>query len=179
MWTLKEEKDGKRFYENPNTGSKCITEKIYSDKDGNDWFGFINLIALPFVRNFAAQKITSLWVLGLRKDDIDNYIIESKAILNSNDKEKYEKAYANVLEFEKKSLKETDPLKQQSALLPVFFLLNDELIDSFENSLQLRKLSLLESDPALHSFLLSKQLSNIEHYTNDLRSIIANHPAQV
>lgn len=168
MWNLSETKGEERIYQNSVTGSKCITKKVYTDKEGNRWHQFSDLMTLPFTRNFAATKISSLYSLGLSKDDLTGHIAALKSLLKSEDKEKYEKAYAEVLDFEAKALNATDAIKQITSLVCVYFLLNDEPIDSFENSLQLKKMTLIESDIEMHSFFLQRQTEATELYTKRL-----------
>lgn len=168
MWQLTTQENNKRIYTNSTTGSKCITEKLYTDKDGNDWFGFQDLMNLPYTRQFAATKISSLYALGLSKDDLSSHINGLKALLKSNDPEKYEKVFANVLDFESKANNATDAIKQMSSLVCVYYLLNDEPIDSFDNALQIKKMSLLEADINMHSFFLQQQIAATEQYTQHL-----------
>lgn len=171
MWNLQTEKDGKRTYTNSTTGSRCTTSKLYTDKEGNDWFGFHNLTEIPYTRQFAATKISSLYALGLSKDDLSEHINGLKKVLKSDDKEKYEKAFALVLDFESKANNATDAIKQMSSLVCVYFTINDEPIDSFDNNLQIKKMSLLEADFEMHSFFLKQQITATEHYMNFLNSI--------
>lgn len=171
MWNLQSEKDGKRTYVNSTTGSQCTTSKLYTDKNGNNWYGFDNLMAIPYTRQFAATKISSLYALGLSKDDLNQHIEGLKKILKSEDKEKYEKAYSLVLDFESKANNATDAIRQMSSLVCVYYMLNDERIDSFEQSLQLHKMSLLENDPDAHAFFLNRQMQDIERYTSFLSQI--------
>lgn len=171
MWQLKEENDSARLYVNSATGSRCSTKKLYTDKDGNSWYGFNDLMSLPYTRQFAATKISSLYALGLSKDDLNNHIAGLKTILKSEDKEKYEKAFSLVLDFESKASNATDAIKQMSSLVCVYYLVNDEQIDSFDNSLQIKKMALLEADTDLHCFFLSHQTSAIENYTQHLKLI--------
>lgn len=171
MWKLTNEKDGKRTYTNSATGSKCITEKLYTDKEGNDWYGFTDLLAMPETRRFHAMKVSSLYALGLSRVDLETHINAGKAILKSSDPEKYEKLYANFLDFESKANNATDAIKQMTGLTCVYFLISDELIDAFDGSLQLRKMSILESDINAQSFFLSRQIELTESYTNHLNLI--------
>lgn len=171
MWQLQTDENGKRTYSNSTTGSKCTTSKIYTDKEGNDWYQFDDLMTLPYTRSFAATKISSLYALGLSKDDLNSHISGLKTILKSDDKERYEKAYAIVLDFESKANAATDAIKQMSSLVCVYFTMNDEPIDSFENTLQIKKMSILEADPDAHAFFLSKQINLIEDYTKRLSLI--------
>ena len=171
MWKLESSSDNKRVYMNAATGSKCETTNTYTDKEGNKWWSFLDLTSMPYTRSFAATKITSLYALGLSKDDLTSHISGLKTILKSTDADKYEKAYANVLDFESKASNATDAIKQMSSLVCVYHLLNDELIDSFDNALQIKKMGLLESDPEMHNFFLRYQISITEKYTKFLNTL--------
>lgn len=171
MWKLQEQKDNKRIYSNHVTGSKCEQTMCYTDKDGNNWWHFDDLTALPYTRQFAATKISSLYALGLSKDDLSAHIAGLKTILKGDDKEKYEKAFANVLEFESKANNATDAIKQMSSLACVYYTLNDEPIDSFDNNLQVKKMSLIEADIDMHVFFLARQTNATQRYTEHLKLI--------
>lgn len=164
MWKLTNEKDNQRFYDNSLTGEKCSTSKVYQDKEGNEWWGFDNLIQLPFTRNLASTRITALYTLGLSKDDLNNHINGLKTILKSDDKEKYEKAYSFVLDFQQKAETATDAIKQIASLVCVYFLLNDEYIDGWDNNLQIKKMGILEHDLDAQGFFLNEQINRIERY---------------
>src|SRR5678816_2659139 len=116
MWEIESENNGRRIFFNKDTGSRCVTVKQYVDKEGNDWHCFEDLTSIPYTRSFAATKISSLFALGLSKDDLNTHINGLKTILKSNDSDKYEKAYANVLDFENKANNATDAIKQMTAL---------------------------------------------------------------
>lgn len=164
MWNLKSDTDGKRKYVNSLTASECTISKLYTDKEGNAWYGFDNLMVMPYTRQFQATKISALYQLGLSKDDLNGHIARSKTIAKSNDSEKYEKIYAEFLDFESKVSSATDAVKQMSSLVCVYYLLNDEKIDAFDNSLQIQKMSLLEADLDAHSFFLSRLITDMENY---------------
>lgn len=178
MWVLSTDENNQRTYTNSTTGGKCIQNMCYTDRQGNRWWEFSDLMTLPFTRNFAATKVSSLYALGLSKDDLSAHTSGLKAILKSADPEKYEKAFALVLDFEKKAENATDAVKQVSSLVCVYFTLNDEPIDSFEGNLQLKKMSILENDPEAHSFFLTRWIETIEDYSKHLRllSQIVSHP---
>jgi hypothetical protein len=180
MWKLSVEENNKRVYANSVTGSQSVQSMVYTDRDGNTWWQFVDLTAIPYTRNFAATKISSLYALGLSKDDLNNHISGLKSILKSNDPDKYEKAYANILDFETKANNATDAIKQMTALVCVYFTMNDEPIDSFDNNLQIKKMSLLEADVEMHTFFLQRQIDTTERYTQSLNllSQIAS-PTQV
>lgn len=172
MWQLQSEKDNRRIYQNTATRSECITTKCYTDKEGNNWFEFQDLASLPFTRNFAANKITSLYSLGITIEDATQFFAKHKSTLRSKDGgEKYEQAYAETLEFENKFKQATDPVKQMSSLVCVYYTINDEPIDSFSGDIQLKKMGLLESDPEMHSFFLKRQITLIERSQDILKRI--------
>ena len=168
MWQLKSENGNKRIYSNSATGRQCTMTKVFTDKEGNNWHAFDDLTSIPYTRNFAATKISSLYALGLSKDDLTGFISKQKAILKSSDQEKYEKAFALLLDFEGKATNATDAIKQMSSLVCVYFCLNDENIDSFDNNLQIKKMSLVEADPEMHSFFLTQLIDLTERYTTSL-----------
>lgn len=168
MWQLKTSNETKRIYVNSATGSVCTQTMCYTDKDGNKWFSFDDLLSLPYTRNFAATKVSSLYALGLSKDDLFGFINRGKELTKSNDKEKYEKLYAAFLDFENKANSATDAIKQMSALACIYYTLNDEPIDGFDNNLQIKKMSLMEGDLEMHSFFLKHQIEVTENYMKSL-----------
>ncbi len=168
MWKLETDTQGKRTYINDQTGSKCQMSICYTDKEKNSWYMFNDLFTIPYTRNFAALKVTSLFAAGLTADDLNGHISEMKKLLKSDDKEKYEKMYASVLDFESRIDSATSAIKQMTSLVCVYFTINDEAIDAFDGSLQMKKMALLESDPEMHSFFLSQQITLTENYTNRL-----------
>lgn len=178
MWKLSEEKGDKRIYINSLTGSRSVQTKVKTDNEGNSWFHFDDLTSLPHVRKFAGMKISSLYTLGLSKDDLSQHINGLKTILKSIDPDKYEKAYANILDFESKANNATDAIKQMSALTCVYFTMNDEDIDSFDQTLQAKKMAILEASPEMHSFFLSLQMQMNEQYHSFLNLIsqTVSHP---
>ncbi len=171
MWKLESDNGKERSYLNSATGTKSVMNLMYTDKDGNKWWSFSDLTAMPYTRNFAATKITSLYALGLSKDDLTSHISGLKTILKSQDTDRYEKAYANVLDFESKANNATDAIKQMSSLVCVYFTLNDEPIDSFDNNLQIKKMSLLEADIEMHGFFLKHQIGITERYSAFLNQL--------
>lgn len=168
MWQLKKDENNKRIYINSVTGSACTQTMCYTDKEGNKWYQFDDLMSLPYTRNFAATKISSLFAIGLSKDDLNSHIDGMKSILKSNDKDKYEKAYALILDFENKANNATDAIKQMSSLACIYFTINDESIDGFDNNLQIKKMSLMEADLEMHSFFLKQQITATENYMKSL-----------
>lgn len=178
MWKLSEEKEGKRIYVNSLTGSKSEQDFVQEDKEGNKWYHFRDLTSIPHVRKFAAMKISSLYTLGLSKEDLNHFISSMKTILKSQDSERYEKAYGTLLDFQSKAENATDAIKQMSALTCIYFTMNDEDIDSFDQALQAKKMAILEASPELHGFFLERQMEMNERYQNfsNLISEIASTP---
>lgn len=173
MWKLQAEKDNIRTYVNTTTNSTCQQRACYTDVEGNRWWEFNDLITIPYTRQFAATKITSLYALNLTPDDVSSFFNKHKATLKSNSPEKYERAYAEVIDFEDKYKAAIDPLRQMSALVCVYFTINDEQIDSFLGDVQAKKMNLLEVEPEMHSFFLKRQISLIENYKSFLSQTLA------
>lgn len=161
----------KRLYRNSVTNNECTQTMVYTDRDANQWWEFDNLTSIPYTRNFAATKISSLYALGLSRDDLTGFFTKHKATLKSSDPEKYEKAYAELLEFEAKAESATDAIKQMSSLVCVYYTINDEAIDSWDNNLQIKKMAMLEADIKMHTFFLTRQIDHTERYSNFLNSI--------
>lgn len=168
MWQLKSFSDTERLYFNPQTGSQSPMTLVKIDLDGNKWWRFDNLFMMPFSRQFAATKITSLYQLGLTKDDLAHHVNSLKALLKSSDKDKYEKCYGQLIEFENKAESATNAVRQMSSLVCVYYTMNNEDIDSFIDSVQYKKMAILEADQELHSFFLSDQIKLIENYNQHL-----------
>jgi hypothetical protein len=168
MWQLTSETDIKRNYRNDATGTTCSTSYVYTDVEGNRWFTFDNLFTLPFMRQFAATKISSLYQIGLSKEDIEGHINGLKTTLKSTDTDKYEKCYALVLDFESKFQDATNVIKQISALVCVYNMLEDERIDVFEPEVQERKKQILDVDLNAQAFFLRSQIERTEIYGNHL-----------
>ncbi len=152
MWELKKEEGKTRHYHNPITGSHCSTTFAYQDKEGNNWYSFDNLFTLPFMRQFAATKISSLYQVGLSKDDLTSHCKGLKDTLKSADTDKYEKCYALVIDFESKMEDATNAIKQIASLVCVYNVINDERVDLFDPTLQDYKMKLLEADLNAQAF---------------------------
>src|ERR1051326_7873545 len=90
-----------RIYLNSITNSECKTHVIYTDSLGQRWWSFVDLFQIPIIREVAARKVTDLYTAQVTKQDIDEHLEKMKEILKSTDGERYEKAYAEVLSFEK------------------------------------------------------------------------------
>jgi hypothetical protein len=56
-----------------------------------------------------------------------------------------------------------------TSLVCVYYTINDETIDSFDNNLQIKKMAILEADVEAHSFFLNKQVENTQRYTQSLK----------
>lgn len=144
-----------RVYRNTVTGVEVVTYHIYTDRQKNKWWTFEDLYALPFIRQLAAKKIIDLYGHGLALADILSYVNELKALVKSADPEKYEKAYAKLLELETLSTSTADPVKQCIGLCTVYILHDTEHPDAYTNDLQNIKMTTLSLDIDAQSFFLS------------------------
>lgn len=144
-----------RIYRNTMTENEVVTYLLYTDKLKNSWWTFEDLFALPFIRQLAAKKVLDLYGHGLALDDVKTISGEIKAILRSDSQERYEKAYAKVLELENLTETMADPVKQCIGLCTVYLLLNDEQPDVWTNHWSASKMTLLSLDIAAQSFFLN------------------------
>lgn len=159
-----------RLYRN-KAGAETKTSLIYTDKDGRKWFGFVDLFRIPVIRISMAQHISSLYGVGLSSKDLATWIKEEKALLKSNDPEKYEKLYAMILEKERIINYTADPVKQHLALCTVYVIAEDERIDYFDESIADEKLKLWLGMPEGVGFFLSWHNEHIQNYMKDLNEI--------
>lgn len=172
MWRLDNDKDGKRIYKNATTGSECTQTMCYTDKEGNQWWNFDDLRNIPETRIFVTEKISKLFLVNLTIFDLRKFATSFKTMLRSKDNgEKYEKCYNEVMQFESIFENAADPLRQLNALVPIYFTMNDEEIDSFVNDLQLKKMSIIEADMQMHAFFLKRQSYAMADYINFLDRI--------
>lgn len=144
-----------RTYKNTMTGSTISTYLLHTDSQGNGWWTFEDLFTLPFIRQLAAKKVLDLYGNGLALDDIKQHTTQLKAILRSNDGEKFDKAMAKVLELESLSETMADPVKQCMGLCTVYLMLNDEQPDVWTNQETAAKMTLMTLDTSLQSFFLN------------------------
>lgn len=144
-----------KTYTNSLTGGECVVYWLRRDILKNDWWAFEDLFALPFVRQLAAKNVIDLYGHGLALDDIKIITANIKATLRSQDAEKYEKAYAKVLELENLSETMADPIKQCMGLCTVYLLFNDELPDAWNNAVVSAKMTAMAHDIDSQAFFLN------------------------
>lgn len=143
-----------RIYSNAQTGTELVTYQLYQDKAGNTWWTFEDLFTLPFIRQLAAKRVIDLYGNGLALADIKAHTTQLKGLLKSNDAERYERAYAKVLELENLSEQTADPVRQCIGLCTVYLLLNDERPDVWTTAEQSVKMSHLALDLDAQAFFL-------------------------
>lgn len=144
-----------RTYVNTLTGTEISTYHLYTDAQGWRWWTFEDLFGLPFMRQLAAKKVADLYGHDLSLQDILAHTAQLKGLLRSQDAERYEKAYAKVLELETLSTAMADPVKQCIGLCTVYLLLEDEAPDVYFQPTQNRKLASLAVDVDAQAFFLS------------------------
>ena len=165
-----------RTWRNDTTGGEISTYLLTTDPGGNKWWAFENLYELPFIRTMAANKIVRLYGNDLLLEDILAHTKDLKALLRSSDGEKYEKAYAKVLELETLSTAMADPVKQCIGLCTLYVLVNDERPDAYVQSEQSYKMNLLALDVDLQTFFLRWWTEVMQQSGKDLKllSLIAS-----
>jgi hypothetical protein len=143
-----------RRYKNTLTGNELSTYLLKTDKSGNQWWSFVNLFELPFVRQLAAKKVLDLYGHGLSLEDVKTITGALKATLRSDSPEKYDLAMAKVLELEGLTETMSDPVKQCMGLCTVYLLLNDEQPDAYLQSYTNQKMTFMALDADLQAFFL-------------------------
>jgi hypothetical protein len=160
-----------RLYRNKQTGTELFTYLLYTDKDKRQWWTFEDLFTLPFIRQLAAKKIIDLYGHGLALTDIKGYTTQIKEVLRSNHSEKYEMAYAKILEMENLTETMADPVKQCIGLCTVYVLLGDERPDAYVQAEQNIKMSALALDIDAQAFFLHWWTDIMRRYGKLLKGI--------
>ena len=144
-----------RNYKNTMTGNDLTTYHLYTDKFGNTWWTFEDLFALPFIRQFTAKKVLDLYGNGLTLEDVKSITAQVKTILRSDSGERYEQAYAKILELENLTETMADPVKQCMGLCTVYLLFNDEMPDAWSNQVTSQKMTAMAHDLEAQAFFLT------------------------
>lgn len=158
-------------YTDDKTGTEVKITPIYKDKNGQQWFAFIDLHRVPYIRLAYGKHVTDLFTMGLGLKDILKWCEEEKAILKGDDPEKYEKLYSMVLEKERIARHTADPIKMHLSLCTIYVLEEGERIDWFDESISDRKFKLWAQDRDAAAFFLSWHTDRIQDYINPLIKI--------
>lgn len=176
IYVLEDETTGKkptRTYINTETQTRVKTSLIYTDKAGKKWWGFTDLFKIPYIRIAYARHISDLYTMGLSLKDILGWCEAEKKLIRSDDKEKYEKLYALILEKENLAKHTADPVKQSLALSTVYILADDEQVDFFDDSIAEKKMTEWNGDLNTVAFFLSWYTDCIRACTKDLQKLSA------
>lgn len=160
-----------RTYRNNKTGTETKLQHIYTDNEGEKWFGFTDLYKIPYQRMAMAKHITDLYTIGLSQKDILSWCDNLKTLARSNDAERYEKLYAKILEIENTVKFAADPVKQQLALCTVYILGSEERIDYFDESIATTKLERWKAFPDMVGFFLTWHTGHIQRSIKALQKI--------
>lgn len=159
-----------RTYRN-NQGNETQTTWIFQDASGKDWYGFVDLLKIPYIRMAYAQNITNLFTVGLSLNDVLKWCQEEREILRSGDADKIEKAIALTYEKERHCKQVADPVQQHLSLATVYVLEENERVDSFSESKSVEKLVLWKADPGAISFFLNWLTGHTQNYIQRLEKI--------
>lgn len=143
------------IYKNSITGSTMVTYLLYKDEHGNKWWTFEDMYTMPFIRQMTAKRVIDLYGHGLSKDDIKTITESMKVVLKSDSAEKYEQAYAKVLELDNLVETMADPVKQCMGLCTVYILLNDEMPDTWTQHVTSQKMAFMTMNLDLQAFFLN------------------------
>lgn len=160
-----------RVYRDDQTGTELVTYQLRRDKAGNVWWTFEDLFTLPFIRQLAAKKVLDLYGNGLALADIKAYTTTLKTLLRGAEPDKYERAYAKVLELEGLSETMADPVKQCIGLCTVYLLMNEERPDTYVQAEQSIKMSHLGLDVDSQAFFLRWWTGTMRHSGKVLKGL--------
>lgn len=161
-----------RIYKNGLTGNPLETYHLHTDKFGNTWWTFVDLFAVPFIRQFTAKKVLDLYGNGLTLDDVKSITAQVKTILRSdNNGEKYEQAYAKILELENLTETMADPIRQCMGLCTVYLLFNDEMPDAWSNQVNSQKMTAMAHDLEAQAFFLTWWTGIMRHSGKVLKGL--------
>lgn len=171
MYELQTETDTQRIYRSSETGTETQLNLLTQSKDGAKWWAFNDLLSIPYIRKEASAGITRYYGNGITDNDLDRIIASQKELLRGNDPEKYEKAYAGILELEALKKETADPMRQALGLCSVYILADDELPDVFSTSRTKQKIERWALEPELQSFFLTWFQDGMNAYTSLYDSI--------
>lgn len=171
MYQLQQQTDTKRTYRSSITGTEVSTYLLHTGQDGANWWAFEDLLNIPFIRKKAAEKLTQLYGAGITKEDLTKIVSTLKTLLRSQDPEKYERAYSEVLQLEEITEQTADPVKQSLSLCAVYILSDDEQVDTFSSTLTRDKMEKWALQTDLQAFFLNFLTSGMNAYTTLYDSI--------
>ena len=165
MYEIISKTENKRVYKSSITGTEVTTICIYTNEAGEKWWAFEDLLNIPLIRKKAAEKLTNLYGAGITKDDLEAIVQRLKEILKGSDKEKYERAYSEVLQIETMMASVADPVKQSLSLCSVYILSDAEQIDVFSFNTAKEKMDNWALDLKAQSFFLQWLTDGMSAYT--------------
>lgn len=160
-----------RTYKNQLTGNALTTYHLHTDIFGNAWWTFEDLFALPFIRQLTAKKVLDLYGNGLTLEDVKSITTQLKTILRSDSGERYEQAYAKVMELENLTESMADPVRQCMGLCTVYLLFNDEMPDAWSNQVASQKMTAMAHDLDSQAFFLSWWTDIMRHSGKVLKGL--------
>jgi len=160
-----------RIYVNSVKGDTLTTYFLRKDKFGHTWWAFEDIFQFPEMRQVAAKRITDLYGQGLSLIDITTITGQMKAVLKGNGADKYEKAYAKVLELENLTENIADPIKQNMGLCTVYLLMDDENPEIFSIKESNLKMAVLAEDPEGMAFFLEWWIALMKRYGTALNKL--------
>jgi hypothetical protein len=172
MYKLETETAEKRTYRSTITDTVIGTHLLHTGEDGKQWWAFDDLLQIPFIRKKAGEKVTQLYGTGLTKEDLNNFVAKTKAVLKSDDAERYEKAYSELLQLEAIVNETADPVKQSLSLCAVYILADDEQVDAFSFAAAIEKMNIWALQPDLQAFFLNWLTDGMDNFTAHYSSIM-------
>lgn len=135
--------------------------KIYTDKDGRDWYEFAEKMNVPAKRAIAAEVATRFADMNLTKPKLQELIDKMKEHAE-NGKIVDLFAILSEIEFRLQFIGEEETLIEFAS---IYFLLPGEPADDLKESWTNKKKEILKDDPEARSFFLSRAYLIITNYS--------------
>ena len=141
--------------------SKHELLKIYTDKDGRDWFEFAEKMNVPAKRAIAAEVATRFAEMNLTKEKLTELIFKMKDHAE-NGKIVDLFAILNEIEFRLNFIGEEETLLEFAS---VYFMLPEEPADDVSETWTAKKKEILKNDSSAKAFFLSRAYLIITNYS--------------
>lgn len=160
-----------KTFRNTRTGTETKIQPIYTDASGRQWWGFVDLYKIPYMRVLMTKHITDLFGKGFTGADLKQWAQEGKDLCRSTDPDKYEKLYARFMEWENLAEYTADPMKQHLALATVYVLTEEDRVDYFDEARAHELMKIWAADLDACAFFLSWHQKLLERSFNRLEKV--------
>lgn len=138
-------------------------QKVYTSKDGTDFYSFANPLSIPTSRGLAAEKAKRFVDMRLTERSLKELIRQCKTEAGLGD---VVKAFSIVQEIEYR----LEFLTEESSLLDlacIYFMLNDEDPENPTDVINKKKHAIFYSDQKAKGFFLSVALTIVKKFSQN------------